>query len=587
MSLISINSVGKDYGIKSLFSNLTLVIDPREKVGLIGANGSGKSTLLKMIMGLEDPDCGEIILRRDTLKAYVKQQDEFPTDISAIDFLLSEVPSLKQHQAEQLLGSSGLAEINCLTQSMSGGMKKRLAIITGLAKNPDILLLDEPTNHLDIPGILWLEETLLNFAGAILFISHDRFFIERIAERTIELDARFPGGYISAVGGYSAVIDKRDQTLEQLRATKDSLRNKVRREVEWLRAGVKARTTKAKYRSDEAHRLIAELNSMQLDKQTAELGFAATGRKTKELIKFDRVSGGITDLQEGSSIELWKDLSFTVYPGTRIGIVGGNGVGKTTLLRTIVGELPVIKGKILRASNLKINYFGQMREQLNPEVTVERFLSPDADTVVYQNREIHVVSWARRFLFNTDQLSSRIKDLSGGEQARLLLAKLSLLDSDILVFDEPTNDLDIATLEILEQSFIEFPGAILIVSHDRYLMSRVCTTILGFIKKGSIIQTADYLQFEQEWDQTSSNKNTKESSSPNSANTTNNFFNKKEIQSLERKISTIENKIVDANKELLDPSISTDGEKLISIQQKIDTLQADLDSLMEKWLELQ
>jgi ATP-binding cassette subfamily F protein uup len=573
MSLISINSVGKDYGIKSLFSNLTLVINPKEKVGLIGANGSGKSTLLKMIMGLEDPDTGEIILRRDTLKAYVKQQDEFPSNITAIDYLLSEVPTLKRHQAEQLLNSSGLTDFDCLTQSMSGGMKKRLAIITGLAKNPDVLLLDEPTNHLDIPGILWLEETLLNFSGAILFISHDRFFIERIAERTIELDARFPGGYISADGGYSAVIDKRDQTLEQLRATKDSLRNKVRREVEWLRAGVKARTTKAKYRSDEAHRLIAELNSMQLDKQTAELGFAATGRKTKELVKFDRVSGGITNPDGSPALELWKDLSFTVYPGTRIGIVGGNGVGKTTLLKTIVGELPVIKGKILRASNLKINYFGQMREQLNPEVTVERFLSP-------------VVSWARRFLFNTDQLSSKIKDLSGGEQARLLLAKLSLLDSDILVFDEPTNDLDIATLEILEQSFIEFPGAILIVSHDRYLMSRVCTTILGFVKKGTIIQTADYLQFEQEWDQTSSSNNSKDLQQSTSSSTQNSFFNKKEIQSLERKIATIENKIAQATLQLHDPNISSDGEKLIAIQSEIDSLQSNLDSLMEKWLEL-
>ncbi len=586
MTLVSINNIGKDFGIKPLFSEVTLVLNDDERVALLGQNGSGKSTLLKMIAGLETPDSGEIVKRRDLLISYVKQLDRFEQDDTPLSIMMNAGHGLADFEARRLLEKAGFTDLDSPIEVFSGGWRKRLKILEGLAAKPDLLLLDEPTNHLDIPGILWLEDQLTAFSGACLFVSHDRFFVERVAARTIELDSRLPGGYVSAPGGYSALVEKREETLSALRSHKASLSNKVRREVEWLRAGVKARTTKSKSRIDEAHRMIDDLNKMQFERQAAELGFAASGRKTKELIKLEDTSGGYPEKK------LWKDLSLTIYPGSRIGIVGANGAGKTTLLKTLLGDIPVLQGRVLRASNLKINFFGQMRETLNPEMTVKQTLAPDSDAVVFQNREIHVVTWARRFLFHSDQLASRVSELSGGEQARLLLAKVSLLESDILVFDEPTNDLDIQTLEILEQSFIEYPGAIIIVSHDRYMMARVCTEVVGFLPNAEVVRLADYAQFEIEWDESS--KTAKKNPSIQSGNeskqtqakSTLTFNEKKELQSLERKIQTSEAKIATLQAALHLPENATHLNKLLELQADFDKVTASMNEMMARWLEL-
>lgn len=584
MTLVSINNIGKDFGIKPLFSQVTLVLQPHERVALLGQNGSGKSTLLKMIAGEEVPDSGDIVLRRDIEIAYVRQLDRFQPDDTPLSVIMNAGRGRPAHSARRLLEEIGCTDIDAPMERFSGGWKKRIKILEGLAAEPDLILLDEPTNHLDIPGILWLEDQLTSFPGACLFVSHDRFFVERVAARTIELDARLPGGYVSAPGGYSSLVEKREELLAQLRSHKASLSNKVRREVEWLRAGVKARTTKSRARIDEAHRMIDDLNSMQFERQAAELGFAASARKTKELIKLEDTAGGYDDKK------LWKNLSLTIYPGSRIGIVGPNGAGKTTLLKTMLGELPVLQGRILRASNLKINFFGQMREALDPNKTVKQTLAPDADAVVFQNREIHVVTWARRFLFHTDQLASRVSELSGGEQARLLLAKVSLLESDVLVFDEPTNDLDIQTLEILEQSFIEYPGAIIIVSHDRYMMARVCTEVVGFLPQAQVVRLADYAQFELEWDEAAKQiKDTpqaQQQTATASQKSGLSFAEKKELQSLERKIQTAETKLATLQTALHLPEHAHNVAKLLELQAEYEKLSAQLDEMMTRWMEL-
>ena len=586
MSLVSINNLGKDFGVKPLFSNLSLVLTEGERVALIGQNGSGKSTLLRMIAGEETPDSGDIVTKRGLEIAYVRQMDRFEEFDTPVSVITNAGAGRADFEARRILAAAGFTDPDQEVSSLSGGWRKRIKILEGLCTKPDLLLLDEPTNHLDIPGILWLEDQLLSFNGGCLFVSHDRFFVERVAVRSIELDARLPGGYVSAPGGYGALVEKREEMLSNLRSQKASLSNKVRREIEWLRAGVKARTTKSKSRIDEAHRMIEDLNQMQFERQAAELGFAASGRKTKELIKLDEVSGGFENNQ------LWKKLSLTIYPGSRIGIVGANGAGKTTLLKTILGEIAPLKGKILRASNLKVNFFGQMREALDEEKTVKETLAPFGDSVVFQNREIHVVTWAKRFLFHSDQLSSRIKDLSGGEQARLLLAKVSLLESDILVFDEPTNDLDIQTLEILEQSFIEYPGAIIIVSHDRYMMARVCTEVVGFLPDANVIRLADYAQFEIEWDEAllnnkaKNNASQKQTSNNNGSTSTLSFNEKKELQSLERKIQTAEAKQAKLLEELNLPENALNVSKLLSLQEEYDQARGNHDELMTRWLEL-
>jgi ATP-binding cassette subfamily F protein uup len=579
MSLISINSLGKDFGIKPLFNEVTFVIEQNKRIGLVGRNGSGKTTLLKIICGLEDPDRGQIVKRKGLNLQYVQQIAKFPEEKTAIDFLIESTNS-PEHACKTLLIESGLNSYDTQIKNLSGGMQKRLALVRAFLEQADLIVLDEPTNHLDIPGILWLEQKLLNFNGSVLFVSHDRFFIEKIAESTVEIDSRFKGGYIQTPGGFSALEEKKQEVLNQLRSTKDSLHNKVRREIDWLRAGVKARTTKSKSRIDEAHRMINELQTMQLNERDIELGFSATKRKTKELIKLEKVSGGY-------NLEniLWNNLSMTLYPGSRYGIVGPNGSGKTTLLKSIIGEVLVLKGNISRASNLNISYFSQMRDSLDPNITVQKYLADDGDSIVFDNHYIHVATWAKRFGFNPDQLKSVVSELSGGEQARLLLSKLGLTSADVLVFDEPTNDLDIPTLEILEKGIIEFPGAVLIVSHDRYLMSRVCTSILGFTQRGQLLEFADYLQYEMAWDEQSSNQKFIEEKK-NVTTTNNDFFNKKEIQSLERKISTLEQKISNKQIELNLPENSANSDKLISIQSEIDSLSTQLEELMNRWFEI-
>lgn len=583
MSLVSVVGVSKDFGIKSLFSDITLTVDEDERIAIVGANGSGKSTLLKLIVGLDSPDHGDIVRKRGLEISFVAQNDDVPEDSTLLYWILDGA-HLPEHEIVQLCHASGLEDVYCSSDQMSGGQKKRASVLKALAKQSELLVLDEPTNHLDIPGILWLEEALINYKGAVLFVSHDRYFIERVASKTIEIDSRFSGGYLSEIGGYSAIVEKREHTLSSLETIRSSLANKVRREVEWLRAGVKARTTKAKYRSDEAKRLIDELNSMQLERKTVELGFAATNRRTKELIRLDKVSGGYDDKV------LFKDITTVLYPGSRIGIVGGNGSGKTTLLKTIIGELPVLKGKIHRASNLEIRYFSQMREDLSDDVTVKEFIAPDSDSVIYQNNSIHVASWMKRFLFTTDHLSMPVSQLSGGEQARLLLSKLSLYPADVLVFDEPTNDLDIPTLSFLEDSLTEFPGAVLLVSHDRYLVGRVATEILGFTGAATTIQCADYTQFEIAWDEArtsnkSSSKQIKNQSSQKPSELS--YQDKKELQSLERKISTQESKIQKLEESLLDPAHSANMTKLVNIQEEIEQEKLALDDLFERWANLE
>lgn len=584
MSLVSIKEISKDFGIKPLFNGLTLVLKDEERVALIGRNGCGKSTLLRMIAGLDDPDSGEIVKQRGLAVAYVPQQDSFDSDKTVRQTVFSRLNAhtVEEHTVIRKLTETGFTDLDMPVQSLSGGWKKRLSLICALLSEPTLLLLDEPTNHLDTPGILWLEEQLAAFSGSSLFVSHDRYFIERLASRTVEIDIRYQNGFISADGGYSALIEKREQILSAIETQRRSLQNKVRREVEWLRQGVKARTTKAKYRIDEAHRLIHELNSMHNAEQSAELAFGTTSRRTKELLKADKLSGGYPDKV------LFKDLSIVLYPGTRLGVVGANGTGKTTLLRTFLGEIPPLSGKVVRASNLKINFFGQMREQLDPDKTLKESLSPDADSVVFQGRLIHVVSWAQRFLFRSDQLSTKVGELSGGEQARLLLARVSLLDSDVLVFDEPTNDLDIQTLEVLEESFISYPGAIIVVSHDRYLLDRACTTIVGFVADQKLIQCADYTQFEIQW------REAREPEQKTSASTKTNkgpgrlsYNEQKELATLERKMNTLETKKREIEALMHEPHIASNLAELQKRQNELAQLNEELEKLFDSWSALE
>src|SRR5436190_2024404 len=497
--LLSCESLTKSFTSRPLFENLGFTIAEGDHVGLVGPNGSGKSTLLKILAGVEPPDSGTRAVRKGVRIGYVPQDAVFTPGMSIEDVLLDALRGEaalddyeKSSRIARALGKAGFTDRSLATDSLSGGWRKRLAIARELALEPDILLLDEPTNHLDVEAIIWLESLLKSEPEAFVVVSHDRYFLENVARRMLELNRIYAGGLLQADGSYSDFLEMRDALLKNEAAYQDTLANLVRREMEWLRRGPKARTTKARARIDTAGRLIDELEESRERARlsTARIDFTASDRKTKRLW----VGKGLRKVMGDRLIVDGLDLLLT--PGMRLGVVGPNGSGKTTLLRMIVGELAPDAGTIQQADRLRVVYFEQNRESLDPALTLKRALAPEGDSVIYRDRSVHVASWAKRFLFRTEQLETAVSKLSGGEKARIILARLMLKPADLLVLDEPTNDLDIPTLDVLEESLLDFPGALVLVTHDRYLLDRVSTTVLALDGRGGAQYFADYTQWQ-------------------------------------------------------------------------------------------
>ncbi len=503
--LISFTGLTKAFTAHPLFTGISLGLSEGERTGLIGPNGSGKSTLLKIVAGMEEPDQGEVHRRKDVRVVYLAQEERFAPGSTVEQVLLEALaekspekssgessggsverpsePLLESHSAPEafqrvweISSRLHLPDGPTPVDTLSGGWRKRLALARALVQEPDLLLLDEPTNHLDLEGILWLEKLLLQVPFAFVLVSHDRVFLETVTNRIVELNRVYPEGFLRVEGNYSTFLDKREALVAAQEVQEQVLANKVRREIEWLRRGPKARTTKARARIDEAHRLqdeLAEVGARNALKQTADITFDATGRKTKRLLEAQDVS-----LSMGGQV-LFSDLDILLSPGTRLGIMGPNGAGKSSLMRLLHGSLQPDQGTLRRADGLRMVYFDQKREQLNLEATLRQALAPTGDTVVFQDRALHVVTWAKRFLFRPDQLGLPVSLLSGGERARVLIARLMRTPADVLLLDEPTNDIDIPTLEVLEEGLREFPGAIVLITHDRYLLDTLCDRLLA------------------------------------------------------------------------------------------------------------
>lgn len=496
--LLSCESISKTYGMKPLFDDLSLALFEGDHVGLVGPNGSGKSTLLKILAGLEDPDRGTRSMRRQLRVGYVPQDPTFAEGVTVEEALAQalDAEGLDPHeQAGRVAKALSIGSFPAADQpvaTLSGGWKKRLAIVRALLSEPDVLLMDEPTNHLDVEGILWLEDLLKAQARAFLVVSHDRRFLESVVSRMLELNRCYPEGVFEAKGRYSDFLEQRDARLLAQADAQASLANRVRREVEWLRRGPKARTTKAKARVESAGQLIDELDRAQARAAQAQAGidFVSSGRKSKQLVVAHRLGKSL------GGRPIVKDLDLLLGPGQRLGLLGPNGSGKTTLLRLLAGTLEPDEGAIVRAEGLRVVSFEQHRDSLDQTATLRRALAPSGDAVVYRDRSVHLVSWAKRFLFRPEQLDLPVSRLSGGEQARLLIARLMLRPADLLILDEPTNDLDIPTLDVLEESLLEFPGALVLVTHDRWLLDRVSTQLLALDGTGRAEWFADYAQWE-------------------------------------------------------------------------------------------
>jgi ATP-binding cassette subfamily F protein uup len=593
--LLSCDSIAKGFGARPLFEDLSFGISEGDRVGLIGPNGSGKSTLLKILAGIEEPDSGTRSLRRGTRMGYVPQDPEFPTGKTVEETL---VEALADDHAEDYekdlrvaiaLGRAGFNDPRQAVDILSGGWRKRLAIARALVQQPDILLMDEPTNHLDVEGILWLEDLLQSEPLAYLVVSHDRYFLENVTSRVLELDRRYPEGIFQAQGSYSDFLQKRDEVLRNQAEYQASLANKVRNEVEWLKRGAKARTTKAKGRIQEANRMIAELEEMKARTGAAAnaragIDFNASDRKTKKLL----VTEGLTKSFESRRIVRNLDLKLT--PGMRLGLLGPNGSGKTTLLSMLDGTLEPDAGTIQRAEWLRIVRFEQSRETLDKTVSLRRALAPEGDSVLYQDRSIHVAAWAKRFLFRTEQLDTPVSRLSGGEQARILIARLMLRPADLLILDEPTNDLDIPTLEVLEDSLLEFPGALVLVTHDRFLLESVSTLILALDGQGNSEFFADYAQWESARQSAPPpSKATAAKAAPKPAKEAKrlSYKEQQEWEKMEGAILEAENRLAAAQAGVEDPAVATDPAALQERCNELEKARQAVEKLYARWAELE
>jgi ATP-binding cassette subfamily F protein uup len=595
--ILNAQGVSKRFGAVPLFQEISFPISEGDRIGLIGPNGAGKSTLLAVLAGEQDADAGDVAKRKRARIAYVKQESSFAAGLTVRQVLEAALiaggVAEGEHEGRlrETHGRTGFPSLDDEAANLSGGWRKRLAIAEAVVTHPDVLLLDEPTNHLDLAGIVWLEELLNAGDFACVLVSHDRYFLENVATEIVELNRVYAEGLLRVKGTYSKFIEGKQAYMEAQSKLQDALKNRVKIEVEWLRRGPKARSTKAKARIDNAHDLIGQLKDVNQRVQTSSAGidFSATDRQTKRLVEFEDVA-----LKFGERT-IVEGLNFLVTNGMRVGLVGPNGSGKTTLLRLLTGELEPTAGTIKKAASLKIVYFSQMRE-LEEGVTLRRALAPDSDSVVYQGRVVHVASYATKFLFTSEQLSQPVERLSGGERARVLIAKLMLEPADLLLLDEPTNDLDIATLEILEESLLEYTGALVLVTHDRYMLDRVSTIVLGLDGRGGSETFADYSQWEQ-WQRQGAgfrDRGPDDTVVPRAGAAAETSGGKKKLSYLEaREYAEIEVKVdaaeerLNAARDLLDePSVATNADALTAALHEMEQAQEIADVLYQRWAEL-
>ena len=594
--LFSTTEVSKSFGDDTLFSDLSFDFKKGEHLGLIGSNGSGKSTLLKIIAGMVLPDKGEVALQKGTRIVYLDQEDRLDPDQTVEETLFSSLSHLPMDDKERLrrinqaLGKGRFADTNIPVKLLSGGWKKRLSIIQSLCMGPDLLLLDEPTNHLDISGILWLEQVLVSAAFSYILVSHDRAFLDNVCKSIMEMGKYYAQGYFKVQGSYQVFEKERQKFLAAQEKQQASLASKMRREDQWLRQGAKARTTKARFRIEQAEKLRQDLCALRKRNRhnaAVDIDFTGTGRQTRKLIQVHNLTKGFGETR------LFSGITFELGPGVCLGVVGENGSGKSTFLSLLEQKAMPDLGTVKWAEGLKMAVYDQDRTQLDPETLLRDALNPaGGDAVNYLGKSVHVVTWAKRFLFMPDQLDMPVKRLSGGEKARIILANLMLQPADVLLLDEPTNDLDILSLEVLEQSIQEFAGAVVIVSHDRYLMDRVCHRILyldsaaeaAFYKDFSQVLKARTLQKQPPQKQTSGSSARpapkKKASGPKPVFS---YKDKYELEHMEENILAAEARVQALHAKIQDPDFAVQVAQMTRACEALEQAEKQVQDLYARW----
>ncbi len=586
--LLTCDAIEKSFGSRTVFSDISLSLHDDDRLGIIGPNGAGKSTFLQILGGEMTPDNGVVSIRKGVTLAMVVQDPRFDPEATVRDVIAATARGDNRDvEVSKIISRVGFTDGMAKAGTLSGGWRKRLAIAVALATQPDVLLLDEPTNHLDVEGILWLEKLVVSSPLASIFVTHDRYFLENSATRVAEINRAYPLGLFAAPGNYSKFLEKRQEFLRAQAKEQQALENLVQREIEWLRRGANARTTKSKARIQDAGELqeqLADVTSRNRKGMTA-IDFTATGRMSKRLVAGDNLSKSM-----GGRL-LFAGLKINISPGMKLGVLGSNGSGKSTLLRILAGEIEPDTGEVFRAEGLRMSWFDQNRDKLDLDQPLRRALAPEGDTVIFRERPVHVAGWAARFLFRQEQLELPLNRLSGGERARVHIARLMLQPADILLLDEPTNDLDIPTLEVLESNLLDFPGAIVLVTHDRFLLDRLSSALLAMDGEGGTEYFAELSQWEQanavkKVPAKASTKSTsKDAKEPVRKKLT--YLEAREFEQIEDRVAQAEETLESKRQQLEQPEVVSDPARLTMAVAEIDAAQGAVDALYARWAELE
>ncbi len=628
MPVVTAHGLEKSYGERRLLRDVAVSIHGRERVGLVGRNGSGKSTLARILAGVDTPDGGEVATRRDAVVAYLAQDPSFPADQTAREAVVEGLGAWKvavdrhaeatralasgegdssrllieqadaaaaverlggwdrRQEAEALMGHLGVARPDARMGELSGGERRRVALARLLASSPDLAILDEPTNHLDLAAVEWLESYFVStFRGALLLITHDRYLLDRVVGRTLEIEA---GSVYSYDGGWSEYLEAKAER-EALEARAEEGRQRfLKRELEWLRRSPSARTTKQKARVDRAEAALAK--RPKHEERSVELA-ASAPRLGHTVLDLDAL---VLDV---AGRRLVDGLTLSLRKGERLGLLGPNGAGKTSLLRAITAELPPASGRVVLGKNTKVAYLDQTRSALEGNETVVANVAGLREKVEVDGRAMDVRSYLARFRFPPDRLNEKVGALSGGERARVALAKLLLSPANLLLLDEPTNDLDVTTLGALEAMLLDADATALVVSHDRYFLDRVATGILAFEGGGRVVlyqgNYATYRALAARAERPAE-KPAGPASAPPKAERARakpkslSFSEQRELDGLPDAIEAAEKRVADLTEQLSDPALyATRGEEVASLVASQEAARADVERLLARWEELE
>jgi len=584
MAFISLNDISISFSDFPLLDGARLQIDNGERVCLLGRNGAGKSTLLKMIAGDQNPDAGDVAVEKGLRIAMLGQ--DVPEDLgpSIRDVVSEHVPDLATAPpvVDTVITKMGL-DGNAEYASLSVGMKRRALLARALATQPDLLLLDEPTNHLDIEAILWLEEFLLKRRGALCFITHDRALTQRLATRIVEIEL---GGLSSWNCDYPTYLKRREAQQEADASQAEQFARKLSEEEAWIRQGIQARRTRNQGRVRTLKQMREERRQRRERMGEARINLQEAERTSRRVIEAENLSFAYEDKQ------VVRDFSTTILRGDKVGLIGPNGSGKTTLLRILLGDLESQSGDLSHGLGLEVAYFDQVRAQLDDTQTVFDSVANGSDRVTINGKTRHVYAYLQDFLFPKSRSRSLVQVLSGGERNRLLLAKLFATPANVLALDEPTNDLDAETLEVLESTLVNFSGTVLVVSHDRTFLDNVVTSTIAFDGEGAIQEYVggytDYLRQRPDVSLPPPAAKPKPKKPANTSTATRKLTNKEreELESLPGRIETLEAERDTLHKDLSDPAVYQDGERIPKMKTRLDEIDSELEVAFVRWEEL-